>query len=126
MMKHVVFALAGLSLFTSCSRVDEEKAVKKSAEPGAQKQPGETKKMAEKKAESETDESLKSAKSEPKGDDRYLGMELKAAMELAKSEGRSARVIQEDGEHRIVTRDYRPERLNFVVVKGKVTEVTRG
>lgn len=117
-MKPVVFSLAGILLLTSCSSVDKEEA--------AQKQAGEPKKMAELKTMSQQDKPLKDIIEVPKGDTRYVGMELKAAMELAKSEGRPARVIQEDGEHRIVTRDYRPERLNFVVVKGKVTEVTRG
>jgi hypothetical protein len=36
------------------------------------------------------------------------------------------RVIEVDGEPRMVTRDYRPDRLNFKVKAGLVTEVTKG
>jgi len=36
------------------------------------------------------------------------------------------RVIEVDGESRMVTRDYRPDRLNFKVKAGLVTEVTKG
>jgi len=36
------------------------------------------------------------------------------------------RVIEVDGESRMVTRDYRPERVNFKVKAGLVTEVTKG
>lgn len=36
------------------------------------------------------------------------------------------RVIEVDGEPRMVTKDYLPERLNFKVKAGLVTEVTKG
>jgi hypothetical protein len=36
------------------------------------------------------------------------------------------RVIEVDGESRMVTRDFRPERLNFKVKGGVVAEVTKG
>lgn len=49
-----------------------------------------------------------------------------AAGALAKSEGLRWRVTSVDGEFRMVTRDYRMDRLNFEIVRGKVTRVTRG
>ena len=36
------------------------------------------------------------------------------------------RVIEVDGEPRMVTKDHRPDRLNFKVKAGLVTEVTKG
>ena len=36
------------------------------------------------------------------------------------------RVINRDGQSLPVTRDYRPERLNFTIENGKVTAVTNG
>jgi hypothetical protein len=36
------------------------------------------------------------------------------------------RVVEVDGVSRPVTRDYRPERLNFKVADGKITAVTKG
>lgn len=36
------------------------------------------------------------------------------------------RVIEVDGESRMVTKDYRPDRLNFKVNAGLVIEVTKG
>ena len=36
------------------------------------------------------------------------------------------RVIEVDGESRMVTRDYLPNRLNFKVKAGLVTEVSKG
>lgn len=36
------------------------------------------------------------------------------------------RLIEVDGESRMVTRDYRPDRLNFKVKAGLVTEVSKG
>lgn len=82
----------------------------------------------EKKAAEPVKPEEKEMKKEPQptGDARYIGMEYKAAMEMAKAEGRKARPIEIDGEPLIVTRDYLPERLNFTVVKGKVVKVTRG
>lgn len=52
-----------------------------------------------------------------------VGQTLAKATELADAEKIPNRVIREDGKARMVTRDYRPGRLNFTVVKGIVTEV---
>ena len=38
----------------------------------------------------------------------------------------SHRVVKVDGESRMVTKDYRPKRLNFTVEKGVITLVTKG
>ena len=35
-------------------------------------------------------------------------------------------VIEVDGEPRMVTKDHRPDRLNFKVKAGLITEVTKG
>lgn len=60
------------------------------------------------------------------GDDRYIGMSELAAAALAKKEGQPSRVVSVDGQSGIITMDYLPERLNFTVVDGKITKVTRG
>jgi len=80
-----------------------------------------------KEVSKEAEEVVKPATdSSAKGDDRYIGLTQEAAMALAKKEGVPSRVVSVDGEVGMVTMDYRPDRLNFTVVKGKVTKVTRG
>lgn len=49
--------------------------------------------------------------------------EVKPALEKAKIR---FRVLEEDGESFPATMDYIPERLNFVIQKGKVVSVTKG
>lgn len=44
----------------------------------------------------------------------------------AKKEGKRARVVSEDGRQSMVTKDYRPDRLNFTIEAGKVTRVQGG
>ncbi|MEM1085315.1 MAG: hypothetical protein AAGI48_14480 [Verrucomicrobiota bacterium] len=61
----------------------------------------------------------------PKSKD-FIGLELAAAQKLADKHSLKHRVIMVDGEPRPTTRDHRPERLNFTVVDGKVTEVSKG
>lgn len=56
----------------------------------------------------------------------FVGLELKAAQEKADKADLPHRVIREDGKDFPVTRDYRPERLNFTVEKGIVTKVGNG
>jgi hypothetical protein len=56
----------------------------------------------------------------------YIGLTVDEATALAESESRPARVVEEDGESLPVTMDFIENRLNFVVVDGKVTEVTTG
>jgi hypothetical protein len=56
----------------------------------------------------------------------FVGMTLEAAEAKAKGADLPCRVVRKDGEDLPVTRDYRPERLNFTVEKGVVTKVTNG
>ncbi len=62
----------------------------------------------------------------PPADDRssasFVGMALDEAGERADLQGRSWRVIRLDGEDQIVTADFRPDRLNFTVEAGVVTD----
>lgn len=57
---------------------------------------------------------------------RFVGMTDVAAKELAESEGLKSRVVRVDGVARMVTRDFLRDRLNFEVMSGRVTRVTRG
>ena len=72
------------------------------------------------------EEGLPESKSKLVGDARYLGMEKGDAAAFAKKEGSPSRIVSEDGKTGMMTMDYRPERLNFTVVDGKITKVTRG
>lgn len=55
-----------------------------------------------------------------------VGMPLEKAQNACEERKLLHRVIQIDGEPQIVTKDHRPERLNFTVEKGIVTAVTMG
>ncbi|RYD66016.1 MAG: hypothetical protein EOP83_06085 [Verrucomicrobiaceae bacterium] len=56
----------------------------------------------------------------------FVGLTLQEAEAKAKEADLPHRVVRNDGEDFPVTRDYRPERLNFTVEKGVVTKVTTG
>jgi hypothetical protein len=56
----------------------------------------------------------------------FVGLTAQAAAEKAEKADLPHRIIKKDGEDLPVTRDYRPERLNFTVDKGIVTQVTGG
>ena len=56
----------------------------------------------------------------------FVGLSLEAAESKAEKADLPHRVVKKDGEDLRVTRDYRPERLNFTVEKGIVTHVTNG
>ncbi|MDA7514508.1 hypothetical protein N8513_00755 [bacterium] len=56
----------------------------------------------------------------------YVGMEKKRAIQRAQKSGNRFRIIEEDGKRMRVTKDYRPERLNFTIQSGKVTRVNQG
>lgn len=56
----------------------------------------------------------------------YIGLSESQASDKAKKENRSYRVVSRDGEGLPVTQDYIPERLNFEVQKGVVTNLTCG
>ena len=49
-----------------------------------------------------------------------VGLTVAAAGDLVEDQGRPWRVIEEDGEDLVVTADFLPERLNFVVSEGVV------
>ena len=56
----------------------------------------------------------------------FVGLRLRKAKGLADRHGIVWRVVVVDGRPRAVTQDHRPDRLNFTVVKDKVTKVSRG
>ena len=56
----------------------------------------------------------------------FIGLTLEAAEVRAKSLDLPCRVIRNDGVDFPVTRDYRPERLNFTVEKGIVITASNG
>jgi hypothetical protein len=66
------------------------------------------------------------APADPADTSSYLGMTLEAATARADKAEIRWRVVEEDGQSRPVTMDYRPDRLNFVVEKGKIIRVNKG
>ncbi len=56
----------------------------------------------------------------------YLGMTVEEAGARADKAGIRWRIIEEDGQGRPVTKDHRPDRLNFAVAAGKIIRVTKG
>jgi hypothetical protein len=63
---------------------------------------------------------------DPKDAGSYLGMAVEEAGARADKAGIRWRVIEEDGQGRPVTKDHRPDRLNFAVAAGKIIRVTKG
>lgn len=55
-----------------------------------------------------------------------IGMTEAEAIAAAKRLGRSYRIVSRDGEMFPVTMDYSEERLNFTIVRGRVTKVENG
>lgn len=55
-----------------------------------------------------------------------VGMPLKKAQKACDDRSLPHRVVEIDGEPQIVTRDFRPERLNFAIKEGVVIAVTMG
>lgn len=56
----------------------------------------------------------------------FIGMTLEEAEAKAEKADLPHRVISQDGKDVPVTRDYRPERLNFTIENGIVTAVKNG
>lgn len=56
----------------------------------------------------------------------FIGLSLSEAEKLARKRGLPHRVTMLDGEPRMATRDYLPNRVNFAVEKGRVVGVSRG
>jgi hypothetical protein len=66
------------------------------------------------------------ATANPADADSYLGMTVEEAGARADKAGIRWRVVEEDGQGRPVTKDHRPDRLNFAVAAGKIIRVTKG
>lgn len=68
------------------------------------------------------------AKPEPTAGDpkSFIGLTETEAVEAANRLELPHRIVERDGEHFPATRDFRPNRLNFVIEKGLVTRVTAG
>ena len=56
----------------------------------------------------------------------FVELSEKEAGALADTRELKHRVVEREGEMLPATRDYRPDRLNFVIKGGKVAKVTRG
>jgi hypothetical protein len=63
---------------------------------------------------------------DPKKPESYVGLEEKAAGDMADKAGVTWRIVEVDGKSRPVTMDHRPDRLNFAIKDGKVIRVTQG
>ena len=59
-------------------------------------------------------------------DNTLLDMSENGALTLLKSANIEFRITAIDGEHFIVTMDYKPLRRNLEIADGKVTSITRG
>jgi len=73
-----------------------------------------------------TPKPLKAISSPSASHSGYLGLSSSEAIAKATQAGLRSRVVKIDGKSRLVTKDYRPNRLNFTIEKGKVTRVTKG
>lgn len=56
----------------------------------------------------------------------YLGLLEAEALEKARSIGVRARVVSREGMPLRLTKDHRPDRLNFIILRGKVSKVQKG
>jgi len=108
----ILYVILPLSLFASCKQSSPPENASAGGDPQIQVP---TQEEPEKKPEPQA-----------QGDNRYLGMPIDEAKALAEKEKSPCRVVSVDGKVGMVTMDHRPERLNFTVVAGKVTQVTRG
>ena len=59
-------------------------------------------------------------------DEAFIGRTAEAAAARAKEQGLLSRVVSVDGQLRPKTKDYRPNRVNFEIERGKVVRVSRG
>lgn len=59
-------------------------------------------------------------------DQAYVGLTKEAASAKAEAAGLRWRLAKVDGKSQRVTKDHRPERLNFDIERGIVTRVTKG
>lgn len=56
---------------------------------------------------------------------QIVGMDCQAAKQALEEAGYALRVIRENGSHKIVTMDYRPERVNVSIDDGIITNVEK-
>lgn len=63
---------------------------------------------------------------DPVKDSDFVGLTVEAGESLAKERDLANRVVSVDGEVRPVTMDYREDRINFTIEKGKIVKATRG
>ncbi len=61
-----------------------------------------------------------------KSDPTYHGLSKKQAFAKIKAQDLIPRVIREDGNHFIITKDYRRNRINLIIKNGIVIGTTRG
>lgn len=62
----------------------------------------------------------------PGSDSDFVGLTEAEGEALAKERKLAHRVVMVDGEHRPATRDYRPDRVNFELEKGRIVRTSRG
>ncbi len=105
MKRYLIPVCLSAFLFTSCQE--------KEAEP--------TEGRDEPPAEETTDASEGEAK-----DSDFVGMTIEDGEALAKERGLAYRTVEIDGEGLMATADFRPDRVNFSIAKGKIIKVTRG
>lgn len=69
---------------------------------------------------------LEKPESEDLDPQTLVGALLEDAQKTCEALNQPHRVIKIDGRSQMITRDFRPDRLNFTVEKGIVTGVTKG
>ena len=121
----IIYAMIPICLFSACKQSTPSAEDQRGAGPVAAEQPQSPETMTP------VEKTPPVTPTEPKpdksvGDARYLGMAKEDAAALAKKEGQPSRIVSEDGKVGMMTMDHRPDRLNFTVVDGKITKVTRG
>lgn len=103
-----------LGLATSCRMASEDDRTGTEGEPDGME-------VSEEQESMQTKNEM-----EAPDDEAYVGLTEDEAAALAEKEGLRWRIVSVDGEHRAVTMDYDPKRLNFAIEAGKVVKVTRG
>lgn len=71
-------------------------------------------------------EDVHSAGADPHQAETLVGLSLEEAAALAESASIPHRIVEVDGQVQPTTMDFRPERLNFTVEKGRIVKVTKG
>ena len=57
---------------------------------------------------------------------RVIGKPVSVARSIVKADGGTIRITRTDGNEHICTRDYRTDRVNLEIVKGRVVRATIG